>query len=269
MVETYLDRIVRDKRADLEIAKQSVSLESLHIRAATQAAPLDFAGPFRSEGVSVIGELKRVSPAKGVLGEAADPAAVALAYATGGIAAISVLTEERHFKGSLQDLVLVREALANAGFIRPLLRKDFIFDPYQVVEARAYGADAVLIIVAIIESDDLLRTLIRDIEAQGMTALVEVNDETEVARAIAAGATFVGINNRNLRTFDVTLDTTERLRPHFPETTIVLSLSGISTRADMERVRKAGAQGVLVGEALMRSANPAFAAAELVGWGQP
>lgn len=268
MAENYLDRIVRDKHANLEVAKRTVSLEALRKRIANQAAPLDFTGPFRSDGVAVIGELKRVSPAKGVLGEAADPAAVALAYATGGIAAISVLTEERHFKGSIQDLVLVREALANAGLIRPLLRKDFVFDPYQVVEARAYGADAVLIIVAIIESDDLLRTLIQDIEAEGMTALVEVNDEIEVARAIAAGATFVGVNNRNLRTFDVTLATTERLRPLFPETTVVLSLSGISTRADIERVRAAGVQGVLVGEALMRSADPAATTAELVAWGQ-
>ena len=269
MAETYLDRIVRDKKVDLALAMHKVPGNALLALAEAAPPPLDFAAPFRKPGVSVIGELKRVSPAKGVLGEAADPAEVAVAYATGGVAAISVLTEERHFKGSLIDLTKVRDALLKEKLNRPLLRKDFILDPYQVIEARAFGADAVLVIVAIVESDDLLRELIEAIDLFEMTALVEVNDETEVARAIAAGATFIGINNRNLRTFDVTLETTERLRPLFPESTIVLSLSGISTQADVNSVRAAGVQGVLVGEALMRSGDPAATAADLVRWGKP
>ncbi|MCS6801636.1 MAG: indole-3-glycerol phosphate synthase TrpC [Dehalococcoidia bacterium] len=259
----FLSRIVADRRADLAEAMRRLPLEALRARCAALPPALDFAAPFRRPGVQLIAEIKRTSPAKGRLNAAPDPVALARAYAEGGAAAISVLTEPRHFHGSLDDLAAVRTALP----AMPLLRKDFLLDPYQVWEGRAAGADAVLVIVAIVD-DALLCSLLETSRAAGVAALVEVNTPDEVARAVAAGAAIIGINNRNLRTFEVDLRTTERLRPLIPPDRIVLSLSAIATEEDVRRLIAWGVDGMLVGETLMRSGDPRRTAAKLTAWGQ-
>ncbi|MFN8532171.1 MAG: indole-3-glycerol phosphate synthase TrpC [Dehalococcoidia bacterium] len=258
----FLTRIVADRRADLAAAMASVPLAALQERASGLASAHDVAAAFRRPGIGLIAEIKRTSPAKGSLNETADPVSLACAYAEGGAAAISVLTEPRHFNGSLDDLAAVRRALPET----PILRKDFLIDPYQVWEGRAAGADAVLVIVAIVD-DRLLRTLLDVAKEAGVTALVEVADADETRRAVAAGAEVIGINNRNLRTFDVDLQTTGRLRPLIPPGRVVLSLSAISRENDVQQLIDWGVDGMLVGEALMRAADPRATAAELVRWG--
>lgn len=209
--------------------------------------------------VGLIAEVKRRSPARGALRLDVDAPALAATYISAGAAAISVLTDERFFAGSDADLAAVR-----ARVDRPVLRKDFVVSDYQIYEARALGADAVLLIVSML-SDEFLNVFLNTAECLGMDALVEVHTEDEVEQAVAAGASIIGINNRDLRTFQIDLSTTERLRPLVPDRIVVVSESGILTRADVERVTAAGADAVLVGEALVTAPDPAAKVQEMMG----
>ena len=213
----------------------------------------------RGPGSSVIAEVKRRSPSKGDLAEIADPAALARHYAAGGAAAISVLTEERRFGGSLDDLRAVRAAVDV-----PLLRKDFVVEPYQVLEARAAGADLVLLIVAALD-DDQLRRLHDQAGELGMAVLVEVHDEPETARAVDLGAELVGVNARNLKTLDVDPDAFGRLAPLVPADRVLVAESGISSPVDVKRYVAEGARAVLVGEALVKDGDPEGAVRAMTG----
>jgi indole-3-glycerol phosphate synthase len=250
---TYLDAIVERRRRDLAARTAAMPLAELQARARKLPPPLDFAGALRKPGIHVIAEVKRASPSRGPIAPTADPVAVARSYAKAGAAAISVLTEEPHFMGSIEFLPAIKQALG--ATCPPLLRKDFIVDPYQVWEARAYQADAILLIVAALADSELrsLRGLAREL---GLHTLVEVHDEAELARAVASGAEVIGINNRDLRTFATTLDVTARLRPLVPPDRVVVSESGIGSRADVRRLAALGVNAFLIGEALMASPDP-------------
>jgi indole-3-glycerol phosphate synthase len=211
--------------------------------------------------VRILAELKRASPVAGPLAHGFDPVARAPEYVAAGAAALSVLTDA-HFQGSLEDLATVRAAVGC-----PVLQKDFVVDEYQLWEARAHGADAVLLIVAILEPP-ALRDLHRAARDLGLGVLVEVHDEGELDAAGALGAELIGINNRDLKTFRTDLATTERLAPRVPAGVCLVSESGVATRADVERVVRAGAHAILVGEALSRSGDPAGKLRELLGEGR-
>lgn len=248
--ETILDRIVAAKAEEVARRKDRVPLGELEERA-RQAPPVrPFAGALRGERVAVIAEVKRASPSKGILAPDFDPVRTAGAYARGGAAAVSVLTDEPFFGGSLEFLPRVRDV-----FPGPLLRKDFITDPYQVVEARAWGADALLLIASVLDRPRLADLLALTRE-WGMEALVEVHTAGEVERSLAAGARVVGINNRDLRTFHTDLAVTEELAALVPADVILVSESGIGSREDVERVARAGIDAILVGESLMRQGDP-------------
>jgi indole-3-glycerol phosphate synthase len=208
--------------------------------------------------VNVIAECKRRSPSRGVLRAAYDPAAIAAEYEQAGAAAISVLTEPAFFDGSLEHLAAVRERVA-----LPLLRKDFVLDEYQLLEARAAGADAILLIVAALD-DGSLRRLAASAASLGLAALVEVHDERELERAVAAGAAIIGVNNRNLKTLDVDTEASMRLAPAIPEAAVGVAESGLKTGGDLRRLRAAGYRGFLVGERLMSAARPGEALAALL-----
>jgi len=257
---TILDEILAHKRSELEAARRRVPPEALARRAA-QAPP---ARGFRRALVEaprprVVAEIKRRSPSRGEIRADFDPVACAKACAEAGAAALSVLTDERWFGGRLDDLGAVRAAVD-----LPLLRKDFVLDAYQIDEARVAGADAVLLIAAVLEPD-ALAALRRHAARRGLDALVEVHDEAELEAARAAGADLLGVNNRDLRTFAVDLATTERLAPRVPEGTVLVAESGILRHADVERLERAGAHAVLVGEALMREPDVAAALRRLRG----
>ena len=269
---SILDRIVADSRERLEHKKAARPEAALTARLA------DYDGQWRlSQAISaprgyaravdliqIVAEMKKASPSRGVLAAELDQARVAREYALAGAAAISVVTEENYFLGKLDWLREVR-LLLQAEFpeARPsLLRKDFLVDPYEVVEARAYGADTILLIVALLEAP-LLRDLIDRAGALEMDALVEVHDEAEAARAVAAGAALFGVNNRNLHTFEVDLATTERIRPLLPPDAVVIGESGVNRRADVERLQAAGVRAILVGEAFMTAPDIAAKMAEL------
>jgi indole-3-glycerol phosphate synthase len=256
-----LDEILAASREDLEQTRRQVPLDDVKEMARQAAPALDFAGAIRGDRIRIIAEVKKASPSRGTIAADFDPVSVARTYAENGAAAISVLTESRYFQGGLDVLDSVRSARGEKG--PPLLRKDFIFDPYQVYEARAHGADALLLIVAMLEVDRL-RELMALIHAFGMACLVEAHDEADIAIAIAAGAKVIGINNRDLRTFKVDLSTTERLRPLIPADRIVVSESGIRTRDDLERLRGCGVDAVLIGEALMTAGDIAAKMRELL-----
>lgn len=258
--DTYLDRIVADKREELAAAKAATSASELEGRVVGAPQVRSFIDALREPKLSLIAEVKKSSPSKGLLRADFDPVDIATRYADGGASAISVLTDAKHFQGSLDHLEAIRQALPDGP---PLLRKDFIFEEYQVLEARAHGADAMLLIVAMLEQP-LLEALIASIRALGMTPLVEVHDETEMERAAAAGAELIGINNRDLRTFDVDLATTERLRPLAPPDAVVVAESGISTRDDMRRLQAIGVNAVLIGEALVKEPDPGAKVRELL-----
>lgn len=253
-----LDRIVAHKREELAARQAAQPLAEVVDRARQQDAPRDFAAALRGSDVALIAEVKKASPSRGVLSSDFDPIRLARSYREGGASAISVLTDERFFQGSLDHLAAVQ---AESGL--PVLRKDFLFDPYQVYEARAAGADAVLLIVAILEQP-LLRDLYALTLDLRMAALVEVHDEGEVDRALEAGAEIVGINNRDLRTFQVDLATTHRLRPRIPTGRIVVAESGIHTPADVALLREWDVQAMLVGESLVTSGDAAAKARELL-----
>ena len=258
---TVLDRIVADKREELAAAQRLVPFAELESRLPHATAPRRFAGALRGDTVRLIAEVKKASPSRGLLRAEFDPLALARSYAEGGAVAVSVLTEEKYFRGSLDHLSSIRAALPDGP---PLLRKDFLFDPYQLYEARVHGADAVLLIAAILDSA-LLAELIGLTGALEMDALVEVHDEAELGRALIAGASLIGINNRDLRTFEVDLAITERLRPLVPPEVTVVAESGISTRADVQRLEALGVDAVLIGEALVAAPDPAAKIRELMG----
>ncbi len=251
--------IVEQKKIELEVresgieerAERSVSQRRDFLRALTNRTP--------DSTPAIIAEIKKASPSRGVLSEDFDPAAIAREYERGGAAALSVLTDEKHFQGSLSDLGAARAAVR-----LPALRKDFTIDPYHVHQAAAYGADAILLIAAIL-TERQMRDF-RELAARyGMAALVEVHDEDELAAAVASGARIIGVNNRDLRNFEVSLETSVRLAAKIPDGVVRVAESGIHSAADVARLRAAGYQAFLVGEHLMKSGDPASALEALLG----
>ncbi|MDR7321516.1 indole-3-glycerol phosphate synthase [Catenuloplanes niger] len=258
---SVLDEILAGVREDVETRQQQVPLERLREMCAEVAPPIDAYAALRKPGVGVIAEVKRASPSKGPLAEIPDPAVLASDYAAGGARVISVLTEGRWFGGSLADLDSVRAAVDV-----PILRKDFVVSSYQVHEARAHGADLVLLIVAALEQNALVGLLER-IESLGMTALVEVHDEDETDRALEAGAKVIGVNARNLRTLEVDRTVFERIAPGLPNEVVKIAESGVRGPHDLIRYASAGADAVLVGEGLVTQSSPRDAVAALVNAG--
>jgi indole-3-glycerol phosphate synthase len=259
MRETMLNEILCWKRRELADRKRAEPLEAVKARAAGAPPSRDLAAALRAPGVSLIAEVKRASPSRGLLRPDLDPAALARQYQAGGAAAISVLTDERYFGGTLEHLRAVRQDVD-----LPVLRKDFVLEAYQVYEARAAGADAVLLIVAALDDEDL-RSLAHLAHDLGMAALVEVHDEGELERALRIEPRIVGVNNRDLRTFCVDLETTARLRPYVPADIALVAESGVRQRADVVRLADIGADAMLVGESLVRSDNVGRKVRELLG----
>ena len=248
-----LEKIVTKKRVELAAAQESAPLPTLQDHIATRPPAMDFAAALRSDGISLIAEVKKASPSKGLLCADFAPVHLAGVYADNGAAAISVITDS-HFQGESAYLTAVKESGAAGN--APVLRKDFIFDPYQVYEARAMGADTFLLIVDILEPEQLSE-LIGLGRALGMTPLVETHDADDIATAVAAGAQVIGINNRNLHTFVTDLATTETLAALIPDDRIIVSESGISSPEDLERLAPYGVNAVLVGEALVTADDTA------------
>ena len=240
------------KREDVRARKAATSQPVMEVRARTASPVRGFAAALRaksSERPALIAEIKKASPSKGLIRADFDPPVLARAYAAGGAACLSVLTDAPSFQGDDDFLAAARKATA-----LPAIRKDFLVDPWQVAESRALGADAILVILAMID-DALAAELMSEAARFGMDALVEVHDEAEMARAKALGATLVGINNRDLRTFVVDLAVTERLAKTAPDDALLVGESGIFTAEDAARIHKVGARAMLVGESLMRQAN--------------
>ena len=248
--EDLLTRLVTEARQDMQRRRALTTQDDLE-RAILAHTPKDFVGVLRRPGLAVIAEMKQRTPGMGVLAEKYSPASLARAYTEGGAAAISVLTHMASFGGRPEHIEAARIATE-----LPILRKDFVTDPYEVGEARAAGADAVLLIVAAL-TPERLAELLRVARARGLGALVEVHDEGEVEIAVTAGARAVGVNHRDLRTFNVDLGLTERLRKVIPSEVVLVSESGIRTVDDARRMREAGADAILVGESLMRAEDPA------------
>jgi len=253
-----LDRIVEAKRD--EVAALLPRRGELLARALDAPPPRSFAGALRAPGeVRVIAEVKRCSPGAGAIRTELEPRALARSYETGGAAALSVLTDRSFFGGGLEDLVRAREATG-----LPVLRKDFVIHEVQLHEARAAGADAVLLIVRIL-SDPRLRELLEGAAELGMAALVEVHDAEELDRALDAGAAVVGVNNRNLQTFETRLEVSEALAARVPPGILLVAESGIRGPADVDRLGEAGVDAVLVGESLLRAPDPGRAVGRLAG----
>jgi len=278
--DTFLDRILADKREELERRRQKEPVEVLQRRVAdlssqwsrgeqwslVQAIVEGPRGPHAGgKRIQLIAEVKKASPSKGRLVSVLEHRALGRTYVIGGAAGISVVTEEKHFQGSLQFLYDLRVSLDGyyPGGRPALLRKDFLFDTYHLWEARAYGADAVLLIAAILSRDEMA-SLMQQATEMEMECLVEVHDERDVQKALEAGAYLIGINNRDLRTFETDLSVTERLRPLIPDDRVVVSESGIFTRADVERLADAGVHAVLVGEALITAPDTLLKMKELL-----
>lgn len=255
---TVLDDIIVGVRADMEERRQRVTLSDLETRIQSRRAALDALEWLRTPHLSVISEVKRSSPSKGALADITDPAGLAAEYQRGGASAVSVLTEKHRFNGSLADLDAVRAALDI-----PVLRKDFVVDDYQVLEARAHGADLVLLIVAALD-DAQLAHLYQMVTDLGMTALVEVHTADETRRAVDLGAQLIGVNNRNLKTLEVDLAQFGRLVHLIPEGTVTVAESGVFTPEDAALVRSQGADAILCGEALVRHGDPAAAIRAMV-----
>jgi indole-3-glycerol phosphate synthase len=251
-----LDQIFAAKREELRASQALVSREAIAAAARRAPAPRDFLAALRSNRPAIIAEVKRASPSKGDILPGLDPAAVARDYDAGGAAAISVLTD-RHFKGSLADLRAVRAAVD-----LPLLRKDFIFDEYQLFEARAAGADAILLIAAMLSQEEL-GALARAAHELGLAALIEVHNREEFSRAEALGAGLLGINNRDLHTFKTDIATTEQLLEGYRGRALIVAESGIETPAQIARLDRAGARAFLIGESLLRDGHPRAALAAL------
>lgn len=255
---TFLTELLDATRRRIGELHELVTPEALEQRIASVEAPRGFRRALAGDDVAIIAEIKRATPSKGLLRADLNAGATARSYAEGGAAAISVVTEPKHFQGTIEDFTAAR----GAGV--PVLRKDFILDPMQVFEARAWGADAVLLIVRIL-SDDELKPLMTATRSLGMDALVEVFDEGDLDRALDAGATLVGVNHRDLETFEVDPGRTAELAPRIPDAATVVALSGVSARADVEALGAAGADAVLVGEHLVTADDPAAAVRALRG----
>jgi indole-3-glycerol phosphate synthase len=259
VTESFLARITAARRADAERRRADGALDAARAAAASAEPARDFAGALGAPGMSLIAEIKRASPSAGEINASIDPVATARAYEAGGARAISVLTEPDFFKGSLDDLRAVRAAVS-----LPVIRKDFVCDALQVWEARAAGADAVLLIVAALTQTELVS--LHDLaERLGMAALVETHDAAEIERARDAGARIVGINTRNLATLSVDPSLIAELAPRVADGALVVGESGVKTRADVEAMAAAGCDAVLVGETVMRADDPAAKVAELLG----
>jgi indole-3-glycerol phosphate synthase len=262
MESHILSQIVEHKQSKLEQLKRECPLSEDQVTKPAAMKPSS-QRPFfltldRTDRINFIAEIKRASPSRGILREHVDPAELGIAYESHGAAAISVLTEEGYFLGSLDDLRQVKKSVTC-----PVLRKDFILDPYQIYEASQAGADAVLLIVAILDPGSLSH-LLAVADRVGLNALVEVHNQTELERAVECGAEIIGINNRDLKTFRVDLHTSLQLAPLAPDNVIVVSESGISTADDVHLLREAGVDAFLVGEYLMKSPNPGQALRDLM-----
>lgn len=261
---TALDEIMERKRRSVARQRARTPIGRLREAAREQPPAKDFAAALARPGLQLIAEVKKASPSKGLIRANFEPAAHARDYESGGAACVSVLTDEEGFQGDDRYLQMAREACA-----LPILRKDFFWDPYQVVEARALGADAVLVILAAVE-DGRARDLMEAADEWGMAALVEVHDDHELDRAAALGARLIGVNNRDLKTFTTRLDTFERLAPRAPEGCILVAESGIASAADAQRMAAAGAGAILVGETLMRQDDVETATRALMApWAAP
>ena len=258
---SVLDSIVEGVRIDLAAREAAVDFAEIKRRAAGTVPPRDVMAALRAPGIGVIAEVKRSSPSKGKLATIPDPADLAATYADGGARVISVLTEERKFGGTLADLAAVRAAVDV-----PILRKDFIVSPYQVHEARAYGADLVLLIVAALEQN-ALDSLLDRVESLGMTALVEVHTEEEADRALEAGAKVIGVNARNLHTLEIDRTIFGRIAPGLPNDVLRVAESGVRGPADLLTYAGWGADAVLTGESLVTSGDPQAAVRSLVAAG--
>ena len=257
---TILDAIVATKRREVAEARERVPLGDLVRRAEARDAPLDFRGALTRPGpIALIAEIKKASPSAGVIRPDFDPVAIARSYRRHGASCLSVLTDRDYFQGSLDDLERVREQVAI-----PILRKDFTIDEYQVVEARASGADAILLIAEVLDDHDLA-FLLQAGRRWGMAVLVEFHDPTHLDRVVQAGADLVGINNRDLKRFVTDLETTFRLRDRIPPGVVVVSESGITRRDQVERLERVGVSAILVGESLMREQDPGRAIDRLLG----
>jgi indole-3-glycerol phosphate synthase len=255
-----LDEILEEKKKTVAYCRFRLPFADLEKQASAAAAPRGFAKALRdAKGMACIAEFKRRSPSKGWIHRDADLVAVASAYQTAGAACMSVLTDTPFFGGNLADLRQARAAVR-----LPLLRKDFLIDPYQVVEARAAGADAVLLIVAALRDADL-KGLLAETELWGMDALVEAHDAEEIARAVAVGAKIIGVNHRDLRTFEMNMELAVSMRPLIPPDRLVVAESGIRTHEDVQRMKKGGINAILVGETLMQAPDPAVALRVLLG----
>ncbi len=255
---TYLDDIVAACRRRLEDIRARTPLDRLQQAAQARHERRDFAEAISGGALRVIAELKRASPSRGLLRQNYRCRELAQGYEAAGAAALSVLTEEQFFQGSLTDLIDARDAVG-----LPVLRKDFILDAYQVYESTAANADALLLIVAAISDKDL-RELIELSDRLQLTALVEVHTEEEIGRAVNAGARIIGVNNRDLKTFEVTLETSLRLRDRIPSQCLAVSESGIKASADLVRLRQAGYHAVLIGEQLMTADDPGAALSAMI-----
>jgi indole-3-glycerol phosphate synthase len=254
-----LDKIIAQKREEVEQRKKVVTLTYLQQRIAQQKPALDLALALKGDHIRLIAEVKQASPSRGILSPNFNPIELARTYAEGGAAAISVLTEANYFMGSIEHLAAIKEVVG-----LPLLRKDFIFDLYQVYESRAYGADA-LLLIAFILSQEQLKELVSLSHSLDLRCLVEVHNEGEVKRAVLSEAEIIGINNRDLATFSIDINMTRRLRPLIPQERIVVSESGIKSKRDIEKLGKWGVDAVLVGEALVTAGDVMAKMQELIG----
>jgi indole-3-glycerol phosphate synthase len=261
-VPDILERILARKRAELDAARAAVPLAEMQRRAAAAPPPRDFVGALRASIAAgrpaVIAEMKRASPSRGLLRADFDPAAIARAYEAGGAACLSVLTDRDFFQGDPAHLAQARDACR-----LPVLRKDFITEPYQIYESRALGADCILLIAAALARQDM-QGLEASARSLGMAVLVEVHDGGELEAALSLQTPLVGINNRDLRTFETRLDTTLELRSRIPEGRIVISESGIAGKADISLLHSRGVHAFLIGEAFMRSPEPGRALQDMI-----
>jgi len=255
----FLDKIVAEKIDEIKQRQKSFPLPELEAAIKEKPSPLDLAAALKGDDLRLIAEIKRASPSRGVLSPNLDPVKLAQTYAQCGAAAISVLTESRYFGGSGEDLEAIRRELPKI----PLLRKDFILKPYQIYESRAWGADALLLIVAILD-DSQLKELLSLSHELGMKCLVEVHNEEELKRALAINAEIIGINNRHLDTMAVDINVTQNLRPLITPGQIAVSESGIKGREDIQRLRELGVNAVLIGEALVTASDVAAKIKELL-----
>ena len=259
MVSGFLEKIVADKKIEVENLEGSRPISVLEEMMKKRDQPRDFLRAISQEKLQLIAEIKKFSPSKGLLHPDLDPLSMAKIYRESGAAAISVITDEKYFQGNLDYLRRVRKAVD-----LPLLRKDFIIDEYQIYESAAFHADAVLLIAAILTQEKLER-LIKQCQTLGMDCLVEVHDESELEKALISPARIIGINNRDLNTFNVDIDTTRRLIPNIPQGMVVVGESGITSREDILKMMEFGVNAVLIGESLVTADDISAKIKELMG----